>query len=118
MAWLVLGVLGFVAVTAAVVGPRRARLRRAPGFPWFWVVLPATAVAVAAAVGVFAWPQAVTGAGSFWWDRPWSGPSTLQFLSHEQYQRLVTLRRLRWVLPPASVLGVASCVWAWRQRRV
>ncbi|CAM3075386.1 Amino acid permease [Prescottella defluvii] len=118
MGWLALVVLGAVISVMVAVLPRRDRLGRASGFPWFWVVFPATCLAVAAALGVFGWPQVVTGAGSYWWDAPSFGPTTRQFLSGEQYQRLVTLRRLRWVLAAVSLAGIALCVRVWRRRRV
>lgn len=118
MGWLVLVVLGVVVLAAGVVLPRRDRLGRAPGFPWFWVVFPCTCLALVAAVGVFAWPQAVTGSWSFWWVPPSTSPSTMQFLSNEQYQRIVTLRWLRWALPAVSLAGIGLSAWAWRRRRV
>ncbi len=70
MAWLILGVLALVGLAAAVVVPRRARLGSAPGFPWFWVAFPVTCIVIATAIGVFAWPQVLTGSGSYWWEPP------------------------------------------------
>lgn len=118
MAWLILSVLALVGLTAAVMVPRRARLGSAPGFPWFWVAFPATCIVIATAIGVFAWPQVLTGSGSYWWQPPTANRPGLQFLSSEQYQRFVTLRRWRWVLPVASLAGIGLCVWAWRRRRM
>ncbi|WAL49202.1 amino acid permease [Rhodococcus pyridinivorans] len=118
MAWLMLGVLALVGVVAGVVVPRRARLGSAPGFPWFWVAFPATCIVIATAIGVFAWPQVLTGSGSYWWEPPTANRPGVQFLSNEQYQRFATLRRWRWVLPVASLVGIGWCVWAWRRRRV
>ncbi|RVW08882.1 amino acid permease [Prescottella agglutinans] len=118
MAWLALFVLAVVVSAAGALLPRRARFERAPGFPWFWVVFPVTCMAIAAAVGVFVCPQAVTGSGSFWWDAPRTSSPATQFLSGEQYQRFVLLRRLRRVLPAVSAVGIGMCVWAWRRRRL
>ncbi len=120
MAWLMVGVLALVGVVAGVVVPRRARLGSVPGVP---VVLggvpPATCIVIAIAIGVFAWPQVLTGSGSYWWEPPTANRPGVQFLSSEQYQRFVTLRRWRWVLPVASLAGgIGWCVWAWRRRRV
>lgn len=123
MAWLVLVGVGVALLAAGIVLPRRERLGRAPGFPWFWIVFPATCIAVAAAVGVFAWPEIVTHGASVWWGAPRAGsprPSAhgYQFLSAEQYQRYATLRRMRWTLPVVSLAGIGLCVWAWRRRRI
>lgn len=118
MGWLLLVASGAVAMVAGVVLPHRDRLGPAPGFPWFWVVFPSTCIAIAAAVSVFAWPQAVTGWGSYWWDPPSLSSPTLQFLSNEQYRHLVTLRRLQGALPVVSLVGIGLCVWAWRRRRI
>lgn len=73
MAWLVLVAMGVVVLVAVTVLPRRGRLGRAPGFPWFWVVLPVTCIAVAATLGVFFRPEIVTHASSIWWGRPGTG---------------------------------------------
>jgi hypothetical protein len=92
--------------------------RQRPGFPWFWVAFPATCIVIATAIGVFAWPQVLTGSGSYWWEPPTANRPGVQFLSSEQYQRFATLHRWRWVLPVASLVGSGWCVWAWRRRRV
>lgn len=118
MAWLVLGVLAVVGAAVCVAVPRRARLGRAPGFPWFWVVFPATCIVVAAAVCLFAWPQVSPGSGNYWWEPLTVNRPGLQFLSNEQYRRFVMWHRARWVLPPVSLVGIGLCVWAWRRRRV
>jgi hypothetical protein len=118
MAWLALGVLVLVGLVLGLVVPRRARRGTTPGFPWFWVAFPATCMTAAAAVAVFAWPHVLSGSGRYWWEPPTVNRPGLQFLSSEQYQRFVTLRRCRWVLPAVSLVGVGWCVWAWRRRRV
>ncbi|BAH51855.1 hypothetical membrane protein [Rhodococcus opacus B4] len=120
MAWLLFLALGVVALVARVVLPRRARLERAPGFPWFWVAFPVTCLAVAAAVGAFtAWPHAVSGMRSFWWDLTTpDNAHGMQFLSSEQYHRFVTMGRARQVLPVVAVAGIVWCVWTWRRGRV
>lgn len=118
VAWLALGVLILAGVVAGAAVSRRARHGAAPGFPWFWIALPATCIAAAAAVAVFAWPHVLSGSGSYWWEPPTVNRPGLQFLSSEQYQRFVTLLRWRWVLPAMSLVGIGWCVWAWRGRRV
>ena len=123
MAWLVLVGVVIVLLVAGAVLPRRDRLGREPGFPWFWVVFPVTCFAVAVAVGVFAWPEIVTHGGSVWWGSPSAGSpgssaAEHQFLSSEQYQRYATLRRMRRILPAVSIVGIGLCVWAWRRRRI
>ncbi|RQM32949.1 amino acid permease [Rhodococcus ruber] len=118
MAWLVFGVLALMGLVAGGVVRQRDRVERASGFPWFWVAFPATCIVIAAAVSVFAWPQVLTGSGSYWWDPPTVNQPGLQFLSNEQYQRFMTLRRWRWVLPAISLVGIALCVWTWRRRHV
>ena len=118
MAWLVLCVLGAAGLTVGIVVPRRAQLGPASGFPWFWVAFPGTCIVVAATIAVFAWPQVLTGSGSYWWEPPTVNRPGLQFLSSEQDQRFVMLSRWRWVLLVASLAGIGLCVLAWRRRRV
>ncbi|EGD22153.1 amino acid permease [Prescottella equi] len=123
MAWLVLVARGVVVLVAVTVLPRRGRLGRAPGFPWFWVVLPVMCIAVAAILGVLFRPEIVTHASSIWWDRPGTGspgPGSPheQFLSAEQFQRYTMLRRMRLILPAVSVVGIGLAVGAWRRRRI
>lgn len=68
VAWLALGVLILAGVVAGAAVSRRARHGTASGFPWFWIALPATCIAAAAAVAVFAWPHVLSGSGSYWWE--------------------------------------------------
>ena len=117
--WLMISALAVTALVAAAALPRRSSLGPTAGFPWFWVALPTTCIAVSASIGAFTlWPQAVTGAGSLWWDL--SSPSTPagQFLSSEQYHRITTWHRMSRILPVVSAAAALWCAWTWRGHRV
>lgn len=110
MIWLMILALVVVLLVAAAVLPRHRRAD--PGFPvrfpWFWVVFPATCFAIAGTIGVLTVPSG----GEYGWTMY---PPSVQFLSNEQFNRIMWRSRALWVLPVVSMIGVGLSIWSWRR---
>lgn len=108
MTWLlVLAVLIVLTVAGAVLPRRVSREQR--GFPWFWVVFPITAFAVALAVYSFL-PIAPLGV-----DFGWTMYSPLVDSSESSVDPFWS-GKIMWVV--TAVVGAGLSVWAWRRGRV
>ena len=134
MTWLLIFAVLVIALVAGAVLPRRAAyiagVDSAAGFPWFWLIFPATAVVVALAVGAWLPGDGVTaGGGNFGWtmymplgdaDEPSAWDRFRgDYLSDDQAWRLLLPGAwARVSYPLAALLGLGLTVWAWRRRRI
>lgn len=125
MTWLLIFAGLVVLLVGGAVLPRRAEYRGgtdAPGFPWFWLVFPLTALLVALAFA--AWlPLAASGGVDFGWTMYMplgdaDEDSTTPFLSDAAAWQLLQGRWARIGYPLLAVLGLALSAWAWRRRRI
>lgn len=113
MVWLMALALLTVLLVAAVTLPRQSAPDTELGFPWFWVVFPATCFAIAASVGLLgtALPQdfqsTIYIAGY--------EPAPLA-LPNDRVDQILLRRRALWSLPILSVVGIGLSIWTWRRR--
>ncbi|WP_420098471.1 hypothetical protein [Corynebacterium sp.] len=124
MSWVFLVSVLVVAVAGAVVLSRR-RQQQAPGFPWFWVLLPVAMFALVSAVGVLISRFAGV-------DTPDSDKvglsmpypefnQAVQFLSTEQFQQMfgpLPYAVYIWFFPVLGIVSTVASVVAWRKGRM
>ncbi|MGP9724545.1 hypothetical protein ACT3SZ_11085 [Corynebacterium sp. AOP40-9SA-29] len=130
MSWVFLGSILVVAMTGAVILPRRARQKdqRNLAFPWFWVCYPVAVFGIVSTIGMVLDAQFSTIYNShedpIGLAMPYPdghGFPGLQFLSSEQYRQLFGPLPVEIYLaffPLLAVVGVVSAVIAWRKGRV
>ena len=108
MTWfLVLAFLIVLAVAGAVL-PLRTK-QQGSGFPWFWVVFPITAAAVALTVYPFL-PIAPLGL-----EYGWTMYAPLSDSSDDYFDSLRS-RQILWAV--TAVAGLGLSIWTWRRGRV
>ncbi|WP_312976565.1 hypothetical protein [Corynebacterium sp.] len=126
MTWLLIFAALVVLLVSGAVIPRRAEYRGeagAPGFPWFWIVFPLTALAVALAFAAWLPGSPANGFADFGWgtsapyvaegdSRGWS------LLSDEAAKHLMMGPWSRVVYPLLAVLGVLLSARAWKKRLI
>lgn len=125
MTWLLIFAALVVLLVSGAVIPRRAEYREeagTPGFPWFWIVFPLTALAVALAFASWL-PGSASGVADFGWTMyaPLADAdenSTTTFLSDEAAWHLLRGQWARIGYPLLVVLGLALSSWAWRRRKI
>lgn len=108
MTWLLALAALIVLTVAGAVLPRRANRER-HGFPWFWVVFPITAFAVALA-GYSFLPVAPLG-----FDFGWTMYSPLADSSGSSVDPFRS-GKIMWVV--TAVVGAGLSVWTWRRGRM
>lgn len=126
MTWLLIFAALVVLLVSGAVIPRRAEYRGeagTPGFPWFWIVFPLTALAVALAFA--SW---LPGSPSDGFDFGWGMPARYVsvegafdeggFLSDDAASHLIMSPWARVGYPLLAILGAALSVWGWRKRRI
>lgn len=127
MGWVFIASVLIVAVTGAIVIPRRSRGRHR-GFPWFWVVFPLAVLGLVSTLGMIigeftstiytyhddpvglSMPYPLTG-----------GFPGVQFLSTEQFQQMFGLLPYAvyiWFFPVLGVICTIASVVAWRKGRI
>lgn len=108
MTWLLVLAILIVLTVAGAVLPRRAKQQH-PGFPWFWVVFPITALAMALTVYSFL-PVAPLGL-----EYGWTMYAPLSDLS-DDYLDSLWPGQILWAV--TAVAGMGLSVWTWRRGRV
>ncbi|MGV0868590.1 hypothetical protein [Corynebacterium kalidii] len=126
MTWLLIFAGLVVLLVGGAVLPRRAEYRGgtdAPGFPWFWLVFPLTALLVALAFA--AWLPGSPASG--WTDFGWGmsaryvavdDADTWTFLSDEAASHLLMSPWTRIVYPLLAILGAVLTTRAWKEGRI
>ena len=108
MTWLLVLATLIVLTVAGAVLPRRAKQQRY-GFPWFWVVFPITALAMALTVYAFL-PIAPLGL-----EYGWTMYAPLTDLSDDYFDSLFA-GQLLWAV--TAVVGLGLSIWSWRRGQV
>ena len=126
MGLIFLGSVLVVAVTGAIVIPRRPQGRRR-GFPWFWVTFPLAVLGLVSTLGIV---LAFTSTIYMPHDDPVGlsmpfhgalGTPGREFLSNEQFRQVfgpLPYAFYLWFFPVLGVFCAVASVIAWRRGRV
>ncbi len=125
MTWLLIFAALVVLLVAGAVLPRRAEYRRESGtrgFPWFWLVFPLTALAVALAFA--SWLPGVLSGGAY---SGWTMYVPLADADEDPTSTLLSDTAALYLLsgwwarvgyPVLAIVGIGLSTWAWRRNRV
>lgn len=126
MTWLLIFAALAVLLVSGTVLPRRAEYRGgtdSPGFPWFWLVFPWTALVVALAFAAWLPGSPANGFADFGWGMPAryvaaEDTDNWTFFSDEAANHLLMSPWTRVVYPLLAILGAVLSAWAWRKGRI